>query len=332
MGGTIADLMDVQDRSLATAVWAMGAIIGPTLGPVIGAFVTEDAGWRWVFWLIAIIGGLVAIPCLFLMQETHEPTILRRQVVTSPGKGPEQGDVRATGNELSSHRLRDAALRPLSLLCTDLSVLSLSVYSALAAAYLYILLTTLAETYTTIYGFSIGIAGLVYLSLGIGAIAGQIIYSMLSDRSVSYHTARGNYKPEYRLLWMPIGSIAMPLGLIWYGWMVEKRVHWIVSIIALFPCGVGLVIDMVAPIAYLIDACPDYTASAVAGTVVARALAASFLPLVGFPLYDRLGQGWGNSLLALIALLLAPLPILMFHFGERLRPRVGRMPILGSDS
>jgi hypothetical protein len=43
------------------------------------------------------------------------------------------------------------------------------------------------------------------------------------------------------------------------------------------------------------------------------------LPLGGQKLYSTLGYGWGNSLLAFIALGLTPLPVLLMRFGERLR-------------
>lgn len=72
---------------------------------------------------------------------------------------------------------------------------------------------------------------------------------------------------------------------------------------------------------YLVDAYTQYAASAVASLVVTRAVAGAFLPLVAFPLYDNLGQGWGNSLLAFIGLAFAPLPILMYLYGEKLRLR-----------
>jgi len=42
-------------------------------------------------------------------------------------------------------------------------------------------------------------------------------------------------------------------------------------------------------------------------------------PLFGLKMYDTLGLGWGNSLIAFIALGLCPTPWLFFWYGERLR-------------
>lgn len=148
-------------------------------------------------------------------------------------------------------------LRPMVMLFSDWAIFLASIYSAVADAYMFILLTTFAETFMTVYGFSTAISGLAYLGLGIGAILGQVIHFLLSDRTVRFHKARGDYRPEYRLLWMPVGSLTMPLGFFWYGWTVEKNVHWIVPIIGSSLCGMGSIIVMVRQSSHLLSTSPD---------------------------------------------------------------------------
>jgi multidrug resistance protein len=58
--GSIADMMPVQKRGRAMSAWALGPMLGPCLGPVAGGYLTQDAGWRWVFWLIAIFVTLAS--------------------------------------------------------------------------------------------------------------------------------------------------------------------------------------------------------------------------------------------------------------------------------
>lgn len=52
--GTIADIMPREERGKAISIWSVGTILGPMLGPVIGGFVAEAAGWRWMFWAASI--------------------------------------------------------------------------------------------------------------------------------------------------------------------------------------------------------------------------------------------------------------------------------------
>ena len=54
-GGTIADTIKQEKRGGAVAIWALGPLMGPVIGPVAGGFVTQSLGWRWVFWILAIV-------------------------------------------------------------------------------------------------------------------------------------------------------------------------------------------------------------------------------------------------------------------------------------
>jgi multidrug resistance protein len=56
--GTIGDIIPREQRGLAMSMWSLGPLLGPIIGPIIGGFLTEGAGWRWVFWLIAIAVSL----------------------------------------------------------------------------------------------------------------------------------------------------------------------------------------------------------------------------------------------------------------------------------
>ena len=42
-----------SQHGLATAIWGMGVVIGPIIGPTLGGFVAEAYNWRWVFFMVA---------------------------------------------------------------------------------------------------------------------------------------------------------------------------------------------------------------------------------------------------------------------------------------
>ena len=70
---------------------------------------------------------------------------------------------------------------------------------------------------------------------------------------------------------------------------------------------------------YLVDCFLRYAASVTAANTIMRSLVGALLPLAGQPLYKKLGLGWGNSLLAFIALAMSPLPLVFLKYGGRLR-------------
>lgn len=58
-----------------------------------------------------------------------------------------------------------------------------------------------------------------------------------------------------------------------------------------------------------------------AANTVLRSLAGAFLPLAGPKMYAALGLGWGNSLLAFIALCISPVAYIFFKYGEQIRKK-----------
>src|ERR1700754_2270570 len=44
----------------ATALFGLGAVVGPTVGPTIGGFITDHSSWRWIFYVNIPVGAIAA--------------------------------------------------------------------------------------------------------------------------------------------------------------------------------------------------------------------------------------------------------------------------------
>lgn len=52
----------VNEQGKAMAIWGLGIMVAPVLGPTIGGFITEHTSWRWIFYInipICLIGFLM---------------------------------------------------------------------------------------------------------------------------------------------------------------------------------------------------------------------------------------------------------------------------------
>jgi DHA2 family multidrug resistance protein len=52
----LLDINPPEKHGQAMAIWGMGAILGPVLGPALGGWLTEQASWRWVFFINLPVG------------------------------------------------------------------------------------------------------------------------------------------------------------------------------------------------------------------------------------------------------------------------------------
>ncbi|TVY16633.1 Efflux pump radE [Lachnellula arida] len=310
----IGDIYVVEQRGAAMAITGIAPLIGPVVGPIVGSYLGQAAGWRWVFWLVAILCGSIEILFILFFRETYK------------GKGKEvaedhtRPDLKSKyDTESASKAFREAILRPAEMLIFSPMLVILSLYVAVVYGYMYLIMTTLTEVFENNYGFSEGAAGLAFLGFTVGFIFGVFLCHFTLDLWVARYAAVGSAKPEYRLPPVAFGGIIIPLGLFMYGWTVEEDVHWMAPIVATGILGAGLLATMIPASSYIVDAFGIHAASAMAGSLVLRNVAGTFFPLAGPPLYNRLQYGWGNSLLGFIALAFVPVPLLMMKYGERLR-------------
>jgi multidrug resistance protein len=321
-GGTIADIFPPEERAGAMAIWSIGPLLGPVLGPVAGGFLVQSKGWRWVFWILAIAGGVFALLLLLVGRETYHPTILARKTARLR---KETGNTNLRSKLDSGLPPKDvfirSIVRPMRMLIFSPIVFLMSLYVAINYGILYLFFTTITFVFEDNYHFSSGAVGLSYLGIGVGLIAGMAFLGTTSDKIIKKEQAKGSALPEHRLhllLSLP-GAICLPIGVFIYAWTTDKHVHWIVPIIGTSFIGLGNLTGMMTIQTYLVDAFTIHAASAIAANTVLRSVFGAFLPLAGLDMFEKLGLGWGNTLLGLIALALVPVPVFFRYRGERIR-------------
>jgi DHA2 family multidrug resistance protein len=73
---TQAELFDMnppERHGRAMAVYGLGSLVGPVIGPTIGGFITESFSWRWIFYVNAPVGAVSFLGLLVLVSPSrHE--------------------------------------------------------------------------------------------------------------------------------------------------------------------------------------------------------------------------------------------------------------------
>lgn len=324
-GGFISDLWDAEERGRAFAIFMAAPLLGPALGPICGAFISQGITWRWIFFMTSIASGVVIVLSIFFLHETFEPriqTVLRRKMESQNVASEKQPTKQRVTNFFKL--MRTHLQRPLRMLGTQVIVQLLAGYMALLYGTMFLFLFMYPLMWTEHYGESIGIGSLNYLSFAIGLILGvnvaghlnDYIYRKLRDRN------NGVGRPEFRVPAMVLGTILVPVGLLWWGWSGQAKLHWIMPNIGSLIFAMGVYVCSGCVSVYTIDTYTQYAASAISTNLVLRSLTAAFFPLFAPYMFDALGFGLGATVLASgFAAVGTVVIVLLWFFGERLRAR-----------
>ncbi len=58
---TLLDTYPRERHPQAMAIWGMGIMLGPILGPTLGGWLTDQWSWRWVYYINVPVGGMAAL-------------------------------------------------------------------------------------------------------------------------------------------------------------------------------------------------------------------------------------------------------------------------------
>ncbi|KAJ5155404.1 MFS general substrate transporter [Penicillium capsulatum] len=324
-GGVIADCFPAISRGLATGFFCCAPFLGPTVGPIIGGFLSEAAGWRWVQGLVAIFSGVVTILLFFCLPETYSPVLLRQRAQRLSKKTGQiyrsHLDIKH-GKKSAGEVIKVAMSRPWVLLFREPIVLLLSIYLAIIYGILYMLFAAMPIVYQEYRGWGEGLGGLAFMGILIGILiaSGSTFPIYLSYKKKALLTRRPP-SPEERLPPAFIGAVALPAGLFWFAWTNSPSIHWLVSIASGVPFGFGMVMVFLPVANYLVDSYTIFTASVMAANSLLRSIFGVVFPLFTKYMYQSLGIHWATSLVAFLALACLPMPFIFYQYGPAIRRR-----------
>ncbi|KAB8336746.1 hypothetical protein FH972_021055 [Carpinus fangiana] len=321
VGGMYADIYnDPLPRGRAMALFLAFTAIGPQPAPAVSGYISSE-GWRWVFWLGFILAAASMIPIVFL-PETFGPSLLAAKARKLRKQNP--GTRFAAPAEIQQGKkaalVRKALFRPIQMLLFEPLCISTCLFLSYASAIFFLFFEGYPLIFQGIYGLSPGPAGLAFLPIALGAACGFAITLWFDGyllRAKKRHATWAEVEEYRRLPLACLGGLAYVVSLFWLGWSSRIDIHWIVPMLSGIPFGVGFMLIFSALLNYLADAYTVYAASALATATFCRSVLGAVLPLAAPSLFDTLGIGWGNSVLAFLSLALTVLPFVFIKNNRK---------------
>jgi hypothetical protein len=173
------------------------------------------------------------------------------------------------------------------------------------------------------YGLSDGLTGVCFAAIAAGSTAftlgAPIFYG--SARKKTGHVRGSPIKPEYRLWPAIVTAPLLPISLCWLGWTNYPSISIWSGLGACFVFGVVLIAIYVSSYEYIIDSYAEHAAVALASITMARYLVTGGVVIATRPMFEGIGVHWTMTLLACIAAIMAPAPLVFFKYGSKLRAK-----------
>ncbi|CAO1638377.1 unnamed protein product [Parajaminaea phylloscopi] len=317
-GGTVSDTFAPEDSALPMALFSLAVWWGQGIGPLLTTWTVATRGWRSVAWWNIGMGGMTFVLILFFMTETREQGGKAKDAV----KGV-RGKARAVGK---------AVKIPLVMLLKEPVVQSLALWSAFLWSVNYIFVQAIPIVFQQGYGWTSVEQSLVLL----GAIPAGALGTLANWHQGTIYRREslkaGYSRADVRLYYACVGGIVCPAAMFLFAWTGRPSISPAGPVVGYFLYSLALFPIYTTLFAYLGDVFGEQASSAMAAQSFFRNLLAALLPLVSQEIYTKLGSPLATTVLASVAAVMAAVPFVIRHFGNRLRRRGATTASLASTN
>ncbi|KAJ3827584.1 major facilitator superfamily domain-containing protein [Lentinula raphanica] len=324
VGGSMADIWAVEERGFPMATFSFAIFIGPCLGPILGSWIGQEVGWRWIYWVLFIFTGCAFVLTLF-MPETLASALLKKKAkkLREETGDPNYRTLEELEGPSFGHMMATALWRPLQMLFTEPILAFMTIYLSFIYSILYLLFFAFPIAFVNIRNFSSGLAGVTFVSIMLGICLAMSLMPF-QERLYNRITRFGAF-PEARLFPMMLGALVLPSALFIFAFTgAYSWVHWIGVCVSGFVFGFALLIIYISGNSYIVDSYSDYAASAIAAKTLVRSEIGAMVPLYVNQMFNNMGFQYAGLLLALVGVLIAPIPFIFYKYGERIRSKSAR--------
>ncbi|KAK9783618.1 putative Major facilitator superfamily domain-containing protein [Seiridium cardinale] len=324
VGGTFDDMYEPHKRGRPMAMFSFVAIFGTVAAPIYAGFIDQSIGWRWIEGIQGIANVPLLIAIFVAFPETRGGARLHKRAkqlrkATGDERYVAEDDIYTP--DVKS-MLKASSVKAIRMLVTEPVVFAFGLWIAFCWAVVFLFLSVIPITFSEKRGWSEGVSGLPYISLGIGTFLGWLAHHLQMRK---YNTLQENpdikVVPEHRLYGAMFGAIWLPIGLFIYSFTQYGYLSWVGPVIGLAPIAFGIYFVFESTYSYTADCYGESASSAIAGQGLMRNTLGAVTPLFASAFFHNVGSQYAGLILALFGTFLSLIPFVMFKFGHKLRAR-----------
>ncbi|GJC88549.1 citrinin biosynthesis cluster MFS transporter mrr1 [Colletotrichum liriopes] len=319
LGGIITDCWNAASRGVAMAFCICLVFSGPTFGPIIGGFIVGSSlSWRWTMWVVVISGLAASLLGLLTFTETYPPRILQMKAKRLRQKTGNL-NIRSSLDEEgigARHIAQVYLVRPWQPI-----LVLLTIYQSFIYGLMYLFYQSYPIAFGVVRGWNQQLSSVALLGIILGVVIGTFTVVVYNETYFKRQLKvnRGAFEPEARLPLMIFGGLLVPMGLFWYAWTSNPSIPWPSEVCAGILIGWGMYTIFIQCFTYIVDCYTIMANSAMAANGALRSVFGAAFPLFAGSMYRGLGVPWSTSILAFLSLVMVPVPIIFWYYGQRIR-------------
>ena len=320
----IASLFSIRYLMRGIAVFSLGPIVGPCIGPIVsGYIVTAGANWRWVFRVSTIFSFVMLVLVVLTMPETHDGLRLKkkaRRLRHETGDDRYKAPIEMRHVELTK-MVGNVLGKPLKIFFTEPMLILVTIYMSFVYGTLYLFFVAYPIVFELMHGLSSGAEGLMFLGFSVGSFIGAIYCIFVDQRMYENKRQRhgSDLAPEVRLYTCMIAAPLLTISLFWFAWTSYPSISFWSPLVAGGMFGTATLFIFLSLLTYITEVYLANAASAIAANTVVRSAFGAGFPMFGQQMYETLKPRWATCVLAFIALAMFPIPFVFYRYGHVIR-------------
>lgn len=343
----VADITTSAERGQYIGFVTLSAILGPSLGPLIGGALTDSLGWRSIFWFLTICAGINLVLLVLFFPETCRPIvgdgsirppktnetlwqlIKDRHWRNSSGSQPPILPLTATEGKATKSTFGVQHLFTSLALLWNKELGLLLAYGGLIYSGINAISAALPSQFTEIYGFNSLEIGLMFLPMAAGSVVAVAVVGKAINWNYRRHAKKlgltvdksqqidlANFPVEQARL-----EVALPLlyvtaaVMVAWGWALESRTSVAVPCVLAFIMGVVYIGVINVFNTLITDLYRKKAGAAVAANWFVRCMMGAVMTAVIQPLILAVGSGWAYTIMGLSYVIMSPSLLLIMRKG-----------------
>ncbi|KAI1470103.1 MFS general substrate transporter [Daldinia caldariorum] len=353
----VADVITSAERGHYVAYTSLPILLAPAIGPIIGGVLAQEVGWRFIFWILAILAAVVFAVHAFFLPETCREIVGDGSVRPHPayrtfwqlckdarrrhrnnkrsggGNGAPLDHAASRASTKRSLRVKKVDVWKSITILLEKEMFLLLGYGGIVFTGFYCVATVMPTQLAANYGFDEIKVGLMYLPMVGGSVVAAVVNGRLMNWNYRRHCGlRGvpfERSKQQDLSDFPIERARLEIGIpmlalciactIAWGWAFEYHAHVAVPCVLLFLLGWAVVGFSNTLNVLLVDVNVGSAGAATASNNLTRCLIGAAATAVIGPMINGVGIGWAFTILGLLYIVFSPMLFFILKYGMKWR-------------